>query len=169
MTDLPGTDSGADRSMLSGYLDGELSVEEIASVEAQLVASAEWRAELDEVRVARAAVRGLEVHVAPAGFWARVEEAVNAAGDATPNDVAIDPIVGVTPIAERRERQRHRVGWIAGGVAAAVIAGAMFVIPGRDQVRPNVTAVATQHAASSSDVGDPISGLVPLGPMRASP
>ena len=56
--------------------------------------------------------------------------------------------------------------WVAAaaGVAAAVVA--VFVIPGRTQVRPDVTAVATQHAASSSDVGDPISGLVAVAPLR---
>jgi hypothetical protein len=48
-------------------------------------------------------------------------------------------------------------------VAAAIIA--VVLVPGRTSVRPNVTAVATQHAASSSDVGDSISSLAPVGPL----
>jgi hypothetical protein len=57
------------------------------------------------------------------------------------------------------------VAWVAAAAAAAVIV-AVFLIPGREQVRPDVTAGATQHAASSSELGDPISGLVPLGPLQ---
>ena len=60
------------------------------------------------------------------------------------------------------------MAWAAGGVAAAIAFGAMFVIPGRHQVRPNVTAVVTHHGATSAVRGDPVSGLVPLAPMRSS-
>ena len=74
------TDSaGFDHDFLSGYLDGELTVEERVEVEAQLAASPELRAELEEVTVARAAVRGLPQRDAPSGFWDAVLANVEAA------------------------------------------------------------------------------------------
>ena len=57
-----------DPDMLSAYLDGELDADERAAVEARLAESPEWRAELDEVRAARAC-GALPVANAPAGFW----------------------------------------------------------------------------------------------------
>jgi anti-sigma factor RsiW len=150
-----------DLSVLSGYLDGELTADERAEVEAQLAASPGWRAELDAVRVVRDAVRGLAPREARAGFWDTVTAAVR---DAPVDDAA----VGVDPdavVALPTRRRSTVVRWVAGGVAAAALV-AVFLIPGREQVRPNVTAVATQHGASSAEVGDPISGLVPLGPLR---
>ena len=47
-------------------------------VEAQLAASPELRAELEEVTVARAAVRGLPERDAPSGFWDAVLANVEA-------------------------------------------------------------------------------------------
>ncbi len=156
------TDStGFDHDFLSGYLDGELTVEERVEVDAQLAASPELRAELEEVTVARAAVRGLPQHDAPAGFWdavvanvegAAVEETV---GDESAAVVAIEPA----------RRRRVRAGWIAGAAAVAAAIIAVIVVPGRTSVHPNVTAVATQHGAATSDVGDSISSLVPIGPL----
>ena len=166
-----------DRSLLSGYLDGELDAEQRAAVDAQLAESAEWRAELDAVRTARDAVRGLVAREPRAGFWDDVTAAVRADSlvddgqgpvpDAD-EDASADA-AGVVPLAPRRtERTRRQkvVAWAAGGTAVAAALVAVFMIPGRQQVRPNVTAVATQHGATSAAVGDPISGLVPLGPLR---
>jgi negative regulator of sigma E activity len=152
-----------DLSALSGYLDGELTAEERAEVEEQLAASPEWRAELDVVRAARDAVRGLAPREPRAGFWEAVSAVVRdepATGTSTP--VHEDPDAAVALPTWRRSTV---VRWAAGGVAAAALV-AVFLIPGREQVRPSVTAVATQHGASSAEVGDRISGLVPLGPLR---
>ncbi len=161
----PGDD---DHSLLSGYLDGELDAEQRAAVEARLAASPAWRAELDEVRVARDAVRSLAMRDVPLGFMDRVTAAVASTPDVAVEADAAESIAQPIELAPRRERSRRRaVGWMVGAAAAVVIALAMFVLPGRGQVRPNVTAVATQHAASNSDLGDPISGLVGLAPMRA--
>jgi negative regulator of sigma E activity len=171
----PGGDD--DRWMLSAYLDDELSEPERATLEARLVGSADWRAELDEVRTARDAVRALGTRDAPEGFWLAVEAAV-AAAPIHPADGRADtsplPTIaarrGVVALAraERRRPRRRLAAWAAGGVAAALVLGAMFVIPGRRQVKPNVVAVVTRHGAASADRGDPISGLVPLAPMQSS-
>ncbi len=80
MTDDTGMGSAEfDHGLLSGYLDDELTVEERVEVEAQLVASPQLRAELEEVTVARAAVRGLPEREAPSGFWDAVRANVDAA------------------------------------------------------------------------------------------
>jgi hypothetical protein len=173
MTDGPdvlGTPPPADQddlTLVSGYLDDEISDDERAFVEARLVDSQEWRDELEAVRVARDAVRALGTREAPAGFWADVTSAVEAQPEAQP-DVADEPetsVVRITAATGKRNRRRA-VAWVAGATAVAASLVAMFMIPGRSQVRPNVTAVATSHGATSAKVGDPISGLVPLGPDR---
>jgi anti-sigma factor RsiW len=146
--------------MLSGYLDGELDADERAAVEIRLAESAEWRAELEEVRAARAAVRGLATRHAPAGFLEAVVANVEAV-DAVAGDRSTEPTV--VPITRRRPR---RVGWLAGAAAAvAAIVAAVVIIPSRSEVTPKVTAVVVQHGAQSSHAGDPISTLAPVGPL----
>jgi anti-sigma factor RsiW len=135
--------------MLSGYLDDELDPALRAAVEARLAESSEWRAELEDVRAARTAVRGLPSRDAPPGFW----DAVRAGVDSEPVDLD----------AHRARRQR---AWIMGAAAAVVaLVTAVVVIPGRSDVTPNVTAVVAQHGAQASDAGDPISTLAPVGPF----
>jgi anti-sigma factor RsiW len=153
--------AGFDHDFLSGYLDGELTVEQRVEVEAQLAASSELRAELEDVTIARAAVRGLPQRDAPAGFWDTVRANVEtaAAADVDADDVA--PVVAI----ETRRKRRVPTGWIAGAAAVAAALIAIVIVPGRTTVRPNVTAVATQHGATTSNVGDSISSLVPMGPL----
>jgi anti-sigma factor RsiW len=160
-----------EHDFLSGYLDEELSPEERADVEARLAASAELRAELADVRAARDAVRALPVRDARAGFWSAVVAHVEAA-DTThallDSDAAVgrtDAQVATVSSLDARRRRQVRTAWVAAAVAAAAAVIAVFVVPGRSEVRPNVTAVATQHAAKSSDVGDSISSLAPVGPL----
>jgi anti-sigma factor RsiW len=156
--------------MLSGYLDDELTPAERAAVEARLEESAEWRSELDDVRVARDAVRGLPAREAPDGFWARVNSVVEAAdaGDAVAEDHDDDEVAAPVPItAAPGAKTRRRVNRFvaAVGVAAAAVIVAVAVLPGRSTVKPNIAAVATQHGASSVGTGEPISALTPVGPM----
>jgi anti-sigma factor RsiW len=152
--------AGFDHDFLSGYLDGELTVEQRVDVEAQLLASSELRAELEEVTIARAAVRGLPQRDAPAGFW----DAVRANVETAAADVVADEVAPVVAIESPRNR-RVRAGWIAGAAAVAASVIAIVIVPGRTSVHPNVTAVATQHGATTSNVGDSISSLVPMGPL----
>jgi anti-sigma factor RsiW len=155
-------DSALDPAMLSAYLDDELDASERAAVEAQLAESPEWRAELEDVRVARAAVRGLPRREAPEGFW----EAVRAGVEASGNDVdGLEP-PATAPIDLDARRARRRRTWLMGAAAAIVaLVAAVVIVPGRNQVTPNVTAVIAQHGAQSSDSGDPISTLAPVGPF----
>lgn len=161
------TDSaGFDHDFLSGYLDGELTIEERVEVEAQLAASPELRAELEDVTVARAAVRGLPQRDAPSGFWATVLANVEAAAveETVDDETVAEEIAPVVAIESRRNRH-VRAGWIAGAAAVAAAIIAVIIVPGRTSVHPNVTAVATQHGATTSNVGDSISSLVPMGPL----
>ena len=153
---------GTDHDELSAYLDDELSTTERAAVEQRLVESPELRAELDEVRAARDAMRGLPTRDAPAGFWDEVIAGVRDADVAAVDDG--QPTATVVDLDARR-RRLTRIGVFAAAAAAAAAVIAVVLLPGRTSVRPNVTAVATQHAASSSDVGDSISSLAPVGPL----
>jgi anti-sigma factor RsiW len=155
-----------DHAFLSGYLDGELTVVERAEVEAQLAASGELRAELEEIAVARAALRGLPRRDAPAGFWDAVLANVGAAEVDQSVDEASGEPEGATVVAiESRRNRRSLAGWIAGAAAVAAAVIAVILVPGRTAVHPNVTAVVTQHGAATSNVGDSISSLVPMGPL----
>jgi anti-sigma factor RsiW len=156
--------------MLSGYLDDELTADERAAVEARLQESVEWRNELEEVREARDAVRGLPARQAPDGFWVRVTAAVDAVDDAT--DVLVDsseplaPPVPITAATGTRRPHRRVARFVAAaGVAAAAVIVAVAVLPGRSTVKPNVTAVATQHGAAAVGASEPISALTPVGPL----
>jgi anti-sigma factor RsiW len=149
--------------MLSAYLDDELTPDDRIAVEARLAESPEWRAELDDVRAARTAVRNLGSRDAPAGFWDAVFAQVDGVDDGSAEDETTAP-APVVPLAERRTRRR--VVWFA--AAAAAIAGvvvAVVAVPHRSEVTPNVTAVVAQHGAQGSDAGDPISMLAPVGPL----
>jgi hypothetical protein len=174
MTDA--RDFGLDLEMLSGYLDDELDAHDRAAVEAQLAISAEWRSELEAVSAARLALRSLPVRDAPDGFWASVVAGVEAADvDTAPEvkpevdadtdhadaDRADDAVV--VPIESRRPHRR--LVWIASAAAAVAMVAAVVIIPQRSQVTPNVTAVVAQHGAQSSESGDPISSLAPVGPL----
>src|SRR5205807_5774458 len=110
-------------------LDGELTTDERAAVDAQLETSAEWRSELVEVRAARDALRSLPERDAPAGFW----DAVYAAVD--------DDVVVPITAARSHDGARRRWTWIAAGAAAVAAVVAIVVVPHRNQVSPNVTAV----------------------------
>jgi anti-sigma factor RsiW len=145
--------------MLSAYLDGELTAAEREAVEARLAASAEWRAELDEVRAARDALRGLPAREAPTGFWDAVHAHVAAADD---DDGELDAASAV-PITAARSRKRW--AWLAAAAAAAAAVVAVIVVPHRAEVAPNVATVVAQHGAQGSDTNDPVSMLAPVGPL----
>jgi hypothetical protein len=103
-------------------------------------------------------VRGLPVVEASASMWDEILAAVDAADDDT--------------VSARPARRAWR--WVAAAAAfVALVLGTAAVLPQTHRVRPDVTAVAVQHAAQSSQVGDPIGALVPLGavtpPSRGAP
>lgn len=147
--------------MLSAYLDDELDASARAAVEARLSESAEWRAELEDTRAARDAVRRLSVREAPDAFWESVLATVASEdlGDEDEGDVDV-PVVAIGA-----RRPRRRMTWLA--AAAAIVIGlvAVIALPHRSEVSPNVTAVVAQHGAQGSDAGDPVSMLAPVGPL----
>jgi anti-sigma factor RsiW len=145
--------------VLSAYLDGELDAAERAAVEARLEESAEWRAELAEVRAARDALRGLPSREAPAGFWDAVHARVAA------DETVADADDAVVPITAARSHPRRRWAWIAASAAAVAAVVAVVVVPHRNEVSPNVATVVAQHGAQGSDTGDPVSMLAPVGPL----
>ncbi len=146
--------------MLSAYLDDELDASACAAVEARLSESAEWRAELEDTRAARDAVRRLPVREAPDAFW---ESVLATVGSDDLDDDERDARAPVVAIAVRRPRRRAT--WLA--AAAAIVIGlvAVIALPHRSEVSPNVTAVVAQHGAQGSDAGDPVSMLAPVGPL----
>jgi anti-sigma factor RsiW len=167
MTDARDFDLQPD--MLSAYLDGELTEAERAAVEARLEVSVEWQEELAEVESARAIVRGLPTRDAPPGFWDRVVahvEAESTTATATP-EAEVPPAVPITAARSARRGTRvsrgRAVTWLAGAAAAVAAVVVVVSLPGRDTVKPNVTAVVSQHGASTAKSGEPISGLVPVG------
>jgi anti-sigma factor RsiW len=164
MTDA--RDFGLDLEMLSGYLDDELDARDRAAVEAQLAESAEWRSELEAVSAARFAVRSLPVREAPDGFWTAVVAGVEATEvDATPAPAIPAPAAEAEVVPIESRRPHRRLVWIASAAAAVAMVAAVVIIPQRSQVTPNVTAVVAQHGAQSSDAGDPVSSLAPVGPL----
>jgi negative regulator of sigma E activity len=147
-----------DRDVLSAYLDGECTEVERAEVEARLAESAEWRAELEEVRGARTMLRAVADRDAPAGFWDSVLATVAAADE--------EPDTGAAPVVSLEEKRRKRGRWIATAFAAAAAVGlAVVIVPHRDNVSPDVTAVVAQHGAQTSDHGEPIGTITPVGPL----
>jgi anti-sigma factor RsiW len=139
--------------LLSAYLDGEVTAEEGALVDARLAESAEWRAVLAEVRETRELLRGLPTREAPDGFW----EAMLAADDPEPEQAA--PVV---PIESARHRRGKRiVAWCAGAAAAAAVV-AVLLVPSQSQVKPSVATFVNQHAVRSSVTEEPVSQLAPV-------
>jgi anti-sigma factor RsiW len=151
--------------VLSAYLDDELTVAERVAVEARLSDSAEWRAELAEVQVARDALRALPERDAPAGFWESITAAAAAADDEQDAAAAAPPDAPVVTLDAARSRRRRAWGWLAASAAAVAAIVAVVVIPHRSEVRPDVTAVVAQHGAQGSDSGDPVGMLAPVGPL----
>jgi anti-sigma factor RsiW len=144
-----------DRSVLSAWLDDELSAAERGVVDARLASSQAWRDELAEVEAARAALRAAAVRDAPPDRWDELLGAVQALGGDLPLD---EPVV---PIGRARPRSRYPLRWAA-AVAAAAVALVVIVMPQRHGVRPNVAVVATQRGAQLSGTADPVSVLAPV-------
>jgi hypothetical protein len=124
-----------------------------------LAESSQWRAELAEVTGARNALRGLPAQEAPAGFW----DAVHAHVEADEPVIDDDPVAAPVPMTSAPSRRRWT--WVAASAAAVAAVVAVIVVPHRDEVRPNVTAVVAQHGAQGSDAGEPVSMLAPVGPL----
>jgi anti-sigma factor RsiW len=139
--------------LLSAYLDGEVTAEERARVDAHLAESAEWRAVLEEVRETRDLLQGLPTVDAPPGFW----DSMLATDDPVPDEAA--PVVPIE--AARHRRGKRIVAWCAGAAAAAAVV-AVLLVPSQSQVKPSVATFVNQHAVRSSVTEEPVSQLAPV-------
>jgi anti-sigma factor RsiW len=131
---MHGSDHAADA--LSALLDGQLAPADEQIVRSHLAGCPACAAELREVEMARAWVRGLPIVEPPVGFYERLL--------ATP----------------RRRR------WGAASLAAAAAASVAFVgvLPAREApVKPPVAALIRTHAVTASVDGDPVSHLATAG------
>ena len=135
--------SPAPDERLSAYLDGELDTAEREAVDGYLAASAEWRAERDEIAYARDALRGLPAREAPTGFW----------------EAVLSP--ELTRARARRSKRWPRIAAAASGIAVAVVI-ASLVIPSPDRVTPRVPALTDSHAVRTSVSDEPVSHLATL-------
>ncbi len=147
--------------LLSAYLDGEVTADERSTVADALARSADCRAALAELAVARDAVRGLDDPELPAEFLADIERAVAAGSTA-------QAAAAVTDMGSDGSRPRRGLAWLAGGAAAAALLAAM-VIPSTDRVDPAVRARVDAHAARSSVSDDPVSELAPVATATGGP
>lgn len=127
---------------LSALLDGELTEQAAAEVNAHVVACSDCSAELAAVRLARASVRSLPAVEPPAGF---IEGLL--AGHLPDDEDGAEPAT-VLPFRSRRA--------VLGHAAAAVAAGLLLVVStGGDPataVAPEVNGVVERHASSIAAV-----------------
>ncbi|MCU1430583.1 MAG: hypothetical protein JWL83_4583 [Actinomycetia bacterium] len=158
MTD--GLEPRLGEDLLSAYVDGELGDAERAAVQARLARDELWRHILDDVNIARAAVRGLPERDAPSGLWLRV--LTNVAEIAEHDRDNTDRGASVVAIARPTPRRSSRWGAIAAATVAVAI-GVGVAAPQRNhQVSPSLPALTDSHAATSSlQTSDPLSNLAP--------
>jgi len=126
--------------MLSAYVDGECSPDEIAEVEARLASDPQWRAILLEIESTRASLRSLSAQEPPAGF--------------------VDGLLATPP---ERSNGPRRTGAALAAIAA-VIVGVVLAVP-RDtggDATPVVATLVDTRGATSSFEADPVSTLAPI-------
>jgi len=144
--------------LLSAYVDGEVTDEERALVEAHLAESSSTRALLAEIEAARDAVRALPMRDAPPEFWARILDGTGLDAD----DVVADAPAPVVSLESRRESRLPRWVAVAGGAAAAAVIAAVVLVPGPKQVDPPVASFTEAHAVRNSLDADAVSSLAPV-------
>ena len=128
--------------LLSAMVDGELTPDELASVDAHLRDCAACRAERDAVVGAKAMVRSLPM---------------------------LDPPFGLIDRFVIKERKRERAAgakrplFIAAGAAAAAAFVLLALVPGEPRtVTPPVANFVDAHAATIGTSGDSVTRLAPV-------
>lgn len=143
---------------LSAFLDGELTDSESILIESHLSGCSDCRAELEGLRAARSAVRGLALLTPPSDVFELVPPVVTPAVT-TPGVATSDP--------EDRDRVGRSWRWmpVAASVAAIAIWAGVVLEPPSDNVQ--LATVVGQHATSSA--GQPGSLLVAIPLEGISP
>ena len=139
--------------LASAYLDGEMSIEESTSFEAELDASPELSKELLEITELRGLLRANGPEVMPAGMLNLIVAVVGAAEELPSGPNAdteqSESASEVVTISERSRSQRRVVKWFA-GVAAAACLVVVVGMPTTGSVSPPIAASVQTHAARSS-------------------
>ncbi len=139
--------------LASAYADGEMSVEESRSFEAELGASPELSKELLEITELRGLLRANGQEEMPAGMLNLIVAVVGAAEEhpgGIDDDAGMSESAGgVVTITERPRTQRRIVKWFAGAAAAACLL-VVVGMPGSGSVAPPIAASVQTHAARSS-------------------
>ena len=157
--DMTGQPEPWNEDLLSAYVDGEVTDEERALVEAQLAESSSTRALLAEIEAARDAVRALPLRDAPPEFWARILDGTGLDADDVIGDAPAAPVISLE---SRRESRLPRWVAVAGGAAVAAVIAAVVLVPGPKQVDPPVASVTEAHAVRNSLDSDAVSSLAPV-------
>jgi len=162
MTDVTGQPERWNEELLSAYVDGEVTDDQRALVEARLAESTSTRELLAEIEAARDAVRALPMRDAPPEFWARILDGTGL--DAT--DLTDAAVAGArAPLVSLESRRSSRLPrWVAvaGGAAAAAVIAAVLLVPGQKQVDPPVASFTDAHAVRNSLDSDAVSSLAPV-------
>ncbi len=156
------------RELLSAWIDGELTADEYGQVESYLAQDPDARAELEQLRVARALVRELPPVDPPFGFYERMLQVGDPRGHRRHRAAA-----------DARATRRPGRGFAA--VAVAAVAASFVLLagltPAVDGLVPPVEAFAARHeqmaaepAAARAPVATtttPVRGMASFNPMPA--
>lgn len=141
---------------LSALLDGELSSDEQAQVEAWLAADPSARAELDELASVRSLLRGLPPVEPPSGFYERLladpsmltASLDHPAGPASSKtDLAMAEPAPVVSLAAARHHRSRRRSVVLGAVVAVAAAVALVIglAPATEKLAPPVDTFLARH------------------------
>lgn len=114
------------KEKLTGYYDGELEAAERAEVERHIAGCSECLRELDEIKSASSAIRGLQRHSVPKGVTEGILKALAA------------PPAAAEPVRMRPQRTAW-LGWATSAAAALFIGLNVFyfsTLPKKEQVPP---------------------------------
>jgi anti-sigma factor RsiW len=150
---------------LSALLDGELPPDDEAPALYHLAACAACRAELDDVRTARAWVRALPSVEPPAGFIERLLADETGVGEDLEigDEARVPAAASPTSLAARRRWTSRRALAALAASAAAGIGLLGLAHPREAPVSPAVAQLVEAHATGASLEGDPLSRLAPIG------
>jgi anti-sigma factor RsiW len=149
--------------LLSAYVDGEVTDDQRALVEARLAESSSLRARLGEIEAARDAVRSLPQRDAPPEYWARVLDGTGLDAEAVMVETGDAPASApVVSLESRRASRLPRWVAVAGGAAAAAVIAAVVLVPTPKQVDPPVASFTDAHAVRDSLDSDAVSSLAPV-------
>lgn len=164
--------------LLSAYLDGELTAEEQAEVEAYLDRSAAAREELAGLDRARSLVRDLPAVDPPFGFYERAilderraERAERPGADASTAGTGSAHGTRAGGPRSTGRRPSRWPGLVAVGSAAAAMLLVVGVTPVGDRVAPPVAAFAERHDEMSTPgpaIGGPPASAAPATTMAAT-